>query len=99
MCVEEKELIYHIDKKTCDEQPAENFNDLREFTGNILNQLRDKRIKKVFQLRYFSDSKKTTWNNIAKNLNISIQTAINLHDKGVAVLNKKISSKEFRDFV
>ena len=99
VCVEEKELVYHIDKKTCDEQPTENFNDLREFTANILSQLRDKRIKKVFQLRYFSDSKKTTWNNIAKNLNISIQTAINLHDKGVAVLNKKISSKEFRDFV
>jgi len=99
VCVEEKELVYHIDKKTCEEQPVENLEDLKEFTGNILSQLKDKRIKKIFQLRYFSDSKKTTWNNIAKNLNISIQTAINLHDKGVAVLNKKIRSKEFRDFV
>ena len=56
---------------------------------SILNKLKDKRIKSVYELRYFSDNK-MTWSKIGKKLGFSSQTAINLHAKGADVLKKKI---------
>ena len=54
----------------------------------------------VFKLRYFSGSEKlTTWNKIAKKLNISTQTAINLHEKARVFLKTKTTSKNSFDFI
>jgi len=76
------------------------FKNDKEFVFKILKQLKDKRISKVFKLRYFDEdikNKKATWSTIATKIRTSTQTAINLHQKGINILNKKIRSEEYQD--
>jgi len=74
--------------------------DMQEYIENILEGLKDQRIRKVFALRYFEDfNKKNTWVNIGKKMNVSPQTAINLHNRGKDMIAKKINSKSFTDTV
>jgi RNA polymerase sigma factor (sigma-70 family) len=63
-----------------------------ELVFNILDQMTDLRTKEIFNLRYFSDRKVQPWNKISKKMHISTQTAINIHNKALSFLNKKISS-------
>jgi len=85
-----KENFYCIDKN----------NELFEYLDSLLCSFKDKRVMEVFKLRYFSGSEKlTTWNKIAKKLNISTQTAINLHEKARVFLKTKITSKNSFDFI
>lgn len=60
---------------------------------NILDQMNDSRIKDIFNLRYFTCGKNQPWNKIGKKMNISTQTVINIHNKALKFLNKKISSE------
>ena len=72
----------------------------KDYIFKILRQLKDKRVSKVFKLRYFDEDKKTkkaTWSVIASKINTSTQTAINLHQRGVKILNTKLKSTEFND--
>ena len=68
-----------------------------DFINEILNQMCDSRTKKIFNLRYFSDAKLSPWNKIGKKMKISTQTAINIHNKAIDFLNKKINSKNLFD--
>lgn len=70
-----------------------------EYIINLLEQIKDKRIIEVFNLRYFTDSKKMVWYKIAKKMNISTQTAINLHNKGISILRGKFNSKNISDLI
>ena len=70
-----------------------------EFTENILAQLKDKRIKKIFSLRYSKKDKKPSWCVIADEIKVSTQTAINLHNRGIQILRKKMDSEKFLDSV
>ena len=72
---------------------------LFEFTDNILAQLKDKRIKKIFSMRYSHSHKKPSWCVIADKMKVSTQTAINLHNRGIRVLRKKITSEKFLDSI
>ena len=91
----EDEILDVLKEKT----PEEDNNNLFEFTDNILNQLRDKRIKQIFSMRYSNHHKKPSWCKVAEKLNVSTQTAINLHNRGIAVLRKKMGSKKFLDSI
>ena len=74
----------------------------KDFVFKILGKLKDKRISKVFHLRYFDRNikkKKATWSVIAGKINTSTQTAINLHQRGVNILNKKLTSKDIYDSI
>ena len=79
----------------------------KEYIFNILNNLKDKRIPKVFKLRYFDaykENNKPTWSFIAKKIKTSTQTAINLHNKGKKFIRKKIlkqklKSEHFQDMI
>jgi len=42
-------------------------------------------------------NKKMSWNKIAKKLNISTQTAINIHNKTLKLLKTKVNSKNCFD--
>lgn len=82
------------------ETEQENKNDnLFEFTNNILSQLKDERIKKIFSMRYSPNDKKPSWCAIASKMEVSTQTAINLHNRGIQVLRKKIESEKFLDSI
>jgi len=72
---------------------------LFEFTDNILAQLRDRRIKQIFSMRYSHEYKKPSWCVIADKMKISTQTAINLHNRGIGILRKKITSEKFLDSI
>ena len=51
----EDEILDVLKEKT----PEEDDNNLFEFTDNILSQLRDKRIKQIFSMRYSNHSQET----------------------------------------
>tara|TARA_Y100000593_G_scaffold95031_1_gene198550 strand:+ start:3477 stop:4073 length:597 start_codon:yes stop_codon:yes gene_type:complete len=71
-----------------------------DYIFSILNQLKDKRIIKVYKMRYEDNGdKKATWSEIADKMSISTQTAINLHTRGKKILKKKLKSKECYDLI
>lgn len=70
-----------------------------KYVSNILEQLKDQRIRDIIYLRYFADNKKMIWTKIARKMNISTQTAINLHNKGLDLLRNKLKSQNISDVV
>lgn len=68
-----------------------------DYITNIINHFSDKRIKDIFTLRYSNARKKMSWSKIAKSLDVSTQTAINLHNKAIEKLKFKIKSKNSFD--
>jgi RNA polymerase sigma factor (sigma-70 family) len=84
-----------VDNSTNKEQERA---EILEYIFNILSQLKDERIKKVFERRYLSEEKdKLPWAQIAEEMDVSTQTAINLHNRGRAILRKKMNSETFLD--
>jgi RNA polymerase sigma factor (sigma-70 family) len=69
-----------------------------DFILNILKKLKDRRLLTIYKLRYFSD-KKMSWNVIAKKLNLSTQTVINLHNKTLKILKNKLTSINNLDII
>ena len=70
------------------------------FNSNVVNTFieyaescSDKRIAKIFKLRYSSDKKLTPWRKISKEMNLSIQGCINIHNNALNILSKKVKSK------
>ncbi len=70
----------------------------KDYFMNILDRIGDKRIADIIRLRYFSD-KKLIWKKIAKKLNLSVQTCINLNARGLKILKNKIGSKQMMDII
>lgn len=60
----------------------------------VINNLDDKRIKRIFELRFFEienpKKKKTGWIQIAEEMNLSHPTVISLYKKGIEILREKI---------
>ena len=72
--------------------PKEDFN----YILNLLSQLKDPRITEIFKYRYLGQ-KRMIWANIATKMNISTQTAINLHNKGIELVRRKLKSENISD--
>ncbi len=53
----------------------------------------DKRVEKIFKMRYSSSRKLTPWRKISKQMKLSIQGCINIHNNALNILSKKIKSK------
>lgn len=87
----EKKAFYQLEDKKKTEDIS--------YVMFLLDGLKDKRIKQVFKLRYLEGSRNMRWRNIADTLLISVQTAINLHSRGVKILSGKINSREIFDSV
>ena len=86
------------------EAKAQEFNDADtsevDYIFSILSKLKDRRIIKVYKMRYEENGeKKATWSEIATKMKISTQTAINLHSRGRRFLKTKLNSEEFQDVV
>lgn len=73
------------------------FTDQIDYIFEILNSLKDKRIYKIFKLRYFSEKKLMSWHKIAKKMKFSTQTIINLHNKNIKILCNKLNNKNSID--
>jgi RNA polymerase sigma factor (sigma-70 family) len=65
---------------------------------NILGQLKDERITNIFKHRYCGD-KKMIWSQVAQKMNLSTQTVVNLHDRGLDLIRKKFHSNNISDIV
>lgn len=95
LTLDSDKLNYLIEKNS---EPKKEDKDIYEYVLNIINSCADERIITIFKMRYINDSnKKTPWNKIAKELNISTQTAINIHNKTIKLLKNKIESKNCFD--
>ena len=88
-----KQILADRFKKNSDsiisDYPYKNI-EMNKFIFNTLNKIKDKRIERVYSLRYFS-GEKMTWSKIGKQLGFSSQTAINLHKRGAEILRRKIN--------
>jgi RNA polymerase sigma factor (sigma-70 family) len=69
-----------------------------KYALNILGQIKDPRIVQIFKLRYLNP-KKMIWAEIAVKVGVSTQTVINLHNKGLAMLKKKLKSHHISDVI
>ncbi len=80
---------------------GQNNKDNTEYITNILNQIPDKRIKKIFKMRYFDGkgNKTLDWKTIGKQIGLSITRVISLHEEGRKILQKKINSVEKSDII
>lgn len=76
------------------EHTVVNFQDqiLKEFNEEI-NKHPDKRIQKIFSMRYSGNKKLTPWRKISKAMNLSIQGCINIHNAALNSISKNIRSK------
>jgi RNA polymerase sigma factor (sigma-70 family) len=70
-----------------------------DYIFQILDHLKDERIKKCFEIRYFKGCQPIPWRKVAKELGVSTQTAINLHTRGTKILREKLTSRDTFDFV
>lgn len=75
------------------ERPVEVFNseDLEKIK-EIIKTIDDQRILRIFELRYFDIQQKnrTNWKEIGKDLNLSSQMCIVLHNKGINLIKEKL---------
>jgi len=78
--------ILNLNLNKFDEQK---YDDIKDHINNLLSKIEDKRIKKIFDFRYFNGQNET-WTEIAKKLNISAMHTINLHNKGCQLLKKEL---------
>jgi RNA polymerase sigma factor (sigma-70 family) len=97
LCLDDENIKYLVEKKQAEEKNNEIDKSKIEYIFNLLHNMKDKRIEKIFKLRYFEAKKLKSWNDIGKKLQISTQTAINIHNKTLGFLNKKIASKNYFD--
>lgn len=93
------EIKQAIENKSFSQGDGKKFDEEFSYVMFLLGSLKDKRIKQIFQLRYLEGNKKIKWKSIASKLNISVQTAINLHSRGVKVVYRKMTSKESCDSI
>jgi len=65
---------------------------LKEFNEQIQKHP-DKRIQKIFSMRYSGNKKLIPWRKISKAMNLSIQGCINIHNAALNSISKNIRSK------
>jgi Icc-related predicted phosphoesterase len=83
----EKEKIVFIESPTKREEEI-----LSSFSEEIEKE-KDKRIKKIFKLRYKGNRKLTPWRKVSQQMNLSIQGCINIHNSALNKISKTIKQK------
>lgn len=69
-----------------------------EYIFEILEKMKDPRIKRIIEMRYFGENRRErSFANIANELGISTQWALDLHNNFIAFIKDKIKSKERMD--
>ena len=95
------DLKKHIEENQVSHDYYENSShshDDFKYVLNILDQVKDPRILDIFKLRYLNQ-KRMIWADIAIKVGVSTQTVINLHNKGLALLKRKLKSKQISDII
>ena len=96
IALDDQNLNFIIEKRAL-EFKNNNFGEFKDYIFELLENMQDERAKQIFKMRYFEDKKNIAWAIIGKKLNISTQTAINIHNKTIDFLKKKLKSKNCFD--
>lgn len=91
-----EELYGHIEDKQTHHNYFETHHNLegsKDYIFNILSKIPDKRIKRVFKLRY-SGRDRMIWQDVAKKMKTTSQTAMLLHKKGLTLLKDELKNYE-----
>lgn len=97
--MDEGDLNYFVDKTNQDNLIVDR-DSVKEYVFNILEPLKDKRIAEVFRQRYYENSPRlTTWKTIAKKMDISSQTVINIHNRGKKIILNRLNGKHLENFL
>ena len=61
---------------------------------HIIDHHPDERVQRIFQLRYIDPqyNKLTPWKNVSKELGMSIQGCINIHNSAIKVIRKELKN-------
>ena len=61
---------------------------------NIIEKHPDGRVKRIFKLRYIDPkfNKLTPWKNVSRELKMSIQGCINIHNAAIKVIRKELNT-------
>jgi len=72
--------------------------EIKNEVNKIIEGMPDERIRKIFEMRYLVGQKNTVmpWKQICKEVDLSIQGCINVHDRGIKYIKEKLN-KEFYD--
>ncbi|MEK6881168.1 MAG: sigma-70 family RNA polymerase sigma factor [Nanoarchaeota archaeon] len=73
-------------------------NDLEEYVDHILSQLKDERIKKIFELKLIK-GEDLTWKEIGDIIGVSSPTAVELYKKGKKILKEKLQNGQLFDII
>lgn len=69
-----------------------------EIVKNTLSELSNKKIKKCIEEKYFcNEDKGKTFTQIAKEMNVTVQTVINWHNKFIKLIKNKIEQEKIFD--
>jgi RNA polymerase sigma factor (sigma-70 family) len=79
-------------------QSPKNTKEDFKYVLNLLSQIKDGRISQIFKYRYLSP-KRMIWADIAKKVGVSTQTVINLHNKGLDLIKRKLHSSNISDVI
>lgn len=71
--------------------------DSSDYIFDLIRQMKDKRVEKIFKLRFLSGQNKMSWKEIGKKLNISTTHSINIFTKAKQFLLNRIKSKDLSD--
>lgn len=92
---EEDKIVHFFNKKSLVEYDSnKDFQNEIDHAFAILEKLSDKRIFKIFKLRYMHEGPRLTWKEIAAEFDLTPQTIINLHSKGRRILVKKMKNQK-----
>lgn len=75
------------------------YKEKNDMIFSILDRLKDKRVKKIYKLRYFNAKRLMSWADIGRKMKLSTQTVINLHNKGKNLLKNKLTSSDNSDII
>ena len=95
-----EEMVARNDEYVYNSACSNESKSLTEYVTSVINQMKDSRVRKIFDLRYFSKTgKKMPWQKIGETLGISAQTAINIHEKALILIRKKVNSDNISDTI
>ena len=89
------ENIYTLFTPDSSEIPNRIDREMQSEINSIIDGIPDKRIKKIFKMRYVVGQKNNVmpWKRIGEKVNLSIQGCINVHNKGIMLIKDKLQGE------
>tara|TARA_R110000772_G_scaffold249530_2_gene363813 strand:- start:11330 stop:11953 length:624 start_codon:yes stop_codon:yes gene_type:complete len=97
--VDEESFNHITESLSIEKKEGNEFKEQSDQTLKILSKFKDKRIFKIFKLRYFEGDTIMKWSDVGRKVGLCSQAVKNLHDKSLKLLRSKLESESFLDVV